>query len=114
MSYCVRVEPGAKVELAKIDPAANGGLTKAKGGKRAAELYLRLGELQQELYAAGTDSLLIVLQGMDTSGKDGTIRHVLSGVNPQGCQVTSLRPRPARSWRTTSCGGCTARSRSRA
>jgi PPK2 family polyphosphate:nucleotide phosphotransferase len=91
MSYCVRVEPGAKVELAKIDPAADGGLTKAKGAKAAAELYLRLGELQQELYAAGTDSLLIVLQGMDTSGKDGTIRHVLSGVNPQGCQVTSFK-----------------------
>jgi PPK2 family polyphosphate:nucleotide phosphotransferase len=91
MSYCVRVEPRAKVELAKIDPAANGGLTKAKGTKRAAELYLRLGELQQELYAAGTDSLLIVLQGMDTSGKDGTIRHVLSGVNPQGCRVTSFK-----------------------
>jgi PPK2 family polyphosphate:nucleotide phosphotransferase len=91
MSYCVRVEPGAKVELAKIDPAEHGGLTKAKGTKRAAELYLRLGELQQELYAAGTDSLLIVLQGVDTSGKDGTIRHVLSGVNPQGCQVTAFK-----------------------
>ncbi len=53
MSYCVQVEPGAKVDLAKIDPAADGGLTKAKGTKRAAELYARFSELQQELYAAG-------------------------------------------------------------
>jgi PPK2 family polyphosphate:nucleotide phosphotransferase len=91
MSYCVLVEPGTKVDLAKIDPAADGGLSKAEGVKRTAELIGRLADLQQELYAASTHSLLIILQGMDTSGKDGTIRKVLTGVNPQGCHVTSFK-----------------------
>jgi PPK2 family polyphosphate:nucleotide phosphotransferase len=79
------------VDLSKIDTAANGGLSKADGVARTAELTARLADLQQELYAASVHSVLIVLQGMDTSGKDGTIRHVLGGVNPQGCQVTSFK-----------------------
>jgi PPK2 family polyphosphate:nucleotide phosphotransferase len=91
MSYCVRVEPGTKVSLAKIDPAADGGRSKAEGVKRTAELIGTLADLQQELYAASAHSLLIILQGMDTAGKDGTIRKVLTGVNPQGCQVTSFK-----------------------
>jgi PPK2 family polyphosphate:nucleotide phosphotransferase len=91
MPYCVRVEPGTKVDLGEIDTRADGGLDKREGRRRAGELYAELSELQQELYAAGVHSVLIVLQGMDTSGKDGTIRNVLSGVNPQGCQVTSFK-----------------------
>ncbi len=66
------------------------------GGKKAArkelaELAGRLGELQARLYAEGRQSLLIVLQGMDTAGKDGTIRHVFRAVNPQGVRVTSFK-----------------------
>lgn len=91
MSYCVQVEPGTKVDLAKVDPAAGGGLSKTEGTKLADELYTELSDLQQELYAAGLHSLLVLLQGMDTSGKDGTIRKVFSGLNPQGCQVTSFK-----------------------
>ena len=51
----------------------------------------RLAELQELLYADGTWSLLCVFQGMDASGKDGTIRHVMTGVNPQGIEVTSFK-----------------------
>jgi PPK2 family polyphosphate:nucleotide phosphotransferase len=91
MSYCVRVEPGTEVNLGEIDTRTDGGLDKREGRRRAKELYAELAELQQELYAASVNSVLIVLQGMDTSGKDGTIRNVLSGVNPQGCQVTSFK-----------------------
>jgi PPK2 family polyphosphate:nucleotide phosphotransferase len=91
MSYSVPVEPGTNVNLAKIDPAADGGLSKADGVKHTAKLTTRLADLQQELYAASVHSLLVVLQGMDTSGKDGTIRKVFSSVNPQGCQVTSFK-----------------------
>ena len=66
------------------------------GGKKAArkelrEIGKRLSELQSRLYAEGKQSLLIVLQGMDTAGKDGTIRHVFSMVNPQGVRVTSFK-----------------------
>jgi PPK2 family polyphosphate:nucleotide phosphotransferase len=51
----------------------------------------QLHELQEMLYASGSHALLIVLQGMDTSGKDGLIEHVMSGINPQGCTVTSFK-----------------------
>ncbi|MDB5734830.1 MAG: hypothetical protein JWN16_1467 [Alphaproteobacteria bacterium] len=52
---------------------------------------VRLDERQQQFYASGRLALLLVFQGMDTSGKDGVIRHVLSGINPQGCRVTSFK-----------------------
>jgi PPK2 family polyphosphate:nucleotide phosphotransferase len=52
---------------------------------------VRLDERQQQLYASGDRAVLLVFQGMDTSGKDGVIRHVLSGINPQGCRVTSFK-----------------------
>ena len=91
MSYGIPVEPGAKVNLAKIDPAADGGLSKGDGIELTARLTTKLADLQQELDAAGTHSLLVVLQGMDTSGKDGTIRKVFSSVNPQGCEVTNFK-----------------------
>jgi PPK2 family polyphosphate:nucleotide phosphotransferase len=91
MSYSVAVEPGTKINLAKIDTAADGGLSKSDGVQRTAKLLGRLDDLQQELYAASVHSVLVVLQGMDTSGKDGAIRKVFSGVNPQGCLVTPFK-----------------------
>jgi PPK2 family polyphosphate:nucleotide phosphotransferase len=91
MTYSVTVEPGKKVDLSKIDTAADGGLSKSEGVERTEELTDRLADLQQELYAAGVHSVLVVLQGMDTSGKDGAIRKVFTSVNPQGCQVTSFK-----------------------
>ena len=91
MPYYVRLKPGQRVRLADHDPDADGGLDKQAGRQALAPLLEELAELQQELYAAGRNSVLVVLQGMDTSGKDGTIRNVFAGVNPQGCQVTSFK-----------------------
>jgi PPK2 family polyphosphate:nucleotide phosphotransferase len=87
-----RVKPGKSVHLRDHDPRATGEYSKAEAAaKRTEELRGRLGELQELLYAEQARSLLVVLQGIDTSGKDGTIRHVMSGVNPQGCVVTSFK-----------------------
>ena len=67
----------------------------------------RLGKLQERLYAEGRWAVLIILQGMDASGKDGIIEHVMSGVNPQGCDVRSFKQPSAEElahdflWRTT-------------
>ncbi len=91
-----RVEPGSKVNLDKLpeddtgdyDPKDDG---KAKAQARTVELLEKLATLQERLYASSEQALLIVLQGMDTSGKDGTIKHVMSGINPQGCRVTSFK-----------------------
>jgi PPK2 family polyphosphate:nucleotide phosphotransferase len=87
-----RVEPGARVELADIDPDQSERYKKKK--HVADELTAqreRIRGLQARLYAEGRQSLLIVLQAMDTGGKDGTVRGVFEGVNPQGCQVWSFK-----------------------
>ncbi len=86
------IKPESKVRLAHLSTGSTGDL-KDKG---AAESLLkdgrkRLDELQELLYASQAKALLIVLQGMDTAGKDGTIRHIFSGVNPQGCNVASFK-----------------------
>ena len=91
-----RVKPDSQLNLGKCDPDNTGNYKKTDQGKEkakamTAELTVRLGELQERLYANGARALLIVLQGMDTSGKDGTIRSVMSGVNPQGCTVVSFK-----------------------
>jgi PPK2 family polyphosphate:nucleotide phosphotransferase len=91
MSHAIKVTGGKRIELAKIEPRADGGLRKDEGEARFAELAAELGELQDLLYAAQADALLIVLQGLDTSGKDGTIRNVFRDVNPVGCRVASFK-----------------------
>jgi len=86
------VPPGTPVTLSDYDPGYAGGY-KSKGETKA-ELKRngkRLQELQEVLWAEGKHSLLVVLQAMDAGGKDGTIKHVMRGVNPQGCQVTSFK-----------------------
>ena len=85
------VKPGSAVRFSKMDPANTGDLTR-KADARAAlkENIAKLADLQYRLYAENRRSLLIVLQAMDAGGKDGTIRHVMSGLNPQGCRVTSI------------------------
>ena len=86
------VQPGKKVKLHKYDADDTLGREKDDNAKRSLEKALkRVGELQYLLYAEKKHALLLVLQGMDTAGKDGTIRHVMSGVNPQGCRVTSFK-----------------------
>jgi PPK2 family polyphosphate:nucleotide phosphotransferase len=87
MPYAFKVAPGKKVELKDYDPDYNAGLDKEQGRAEFARLNAELDVLQEELYAAGQHSVLMILQGMDTSGKDGAIRNVLLNVNPQGCRV---------------------------
>src|SRR5215212_4432206 len=91
MSLSIRVKPGEKVKLADISAEGDGGLTKEQGGERLAKLSEQIGELQELLYAAHRRSMLIILQGMDTSGKDGTVKHVMSEVNPMGCRIESFK-----------------------
>ncbi len=90
-----QIAPGSTVDLTAIDPADTAGLSKAEGKARLPELNRQLEELQELLYAEGKHKVLIVLQATDTGGKDGTIRHVFDGVNPQGVKVASFkRPTP--------------------
>lgn len=88
-----RVKPGTKVILAKdFDPAFKEGVRKKKDGVALLAQGVRLlSEYQARLAAQDTWGVLVVLQAMDTAGKDGTIRHVMSGVNPQGVQVHSFK-----------------------
>lgn len=88
--FCV--PPGKKVRLDKLPTNETGKFKDKSAAVRAAKKNLdQLDELQELLYAESKRSLLIVLQGMDTAGKDGTIDFVFSGVNPQGCSVTSFK-----------------------
>jgi len=88
----LRVEPGAAAGLAGRDPGSRLGLgDKQAGLARLEELVTRAGELHNRLWAESQRALLLVLQGLDASGKDGTIRHVLTGVNPQGCRIVAFK-----------------------
>ena len=87
MPYTLPVEPGAKVDLSTYPTALTGGLDKHAGRELLEPLKQEIHELQTLLYAASQHSMLIVLQGMDTSGKDGTVSKVLESVNPLGCRV---------------------------
>ncbi|MBC8076087.1 MAG: polyphosphate kinase 2 family protein [Chloroflexales bacterium] len=91
MPRLFRVDPGSSVKLPDYDTRHDDDLSKDQGQEQFDALAKELGELQELLYAAGSHSVLILLQGMDTSGKDGTIRNVLRDVNPAGCQVTSFK-----------------------
>jgi PPK2 family polyphosphate:nucleotide phosphotransferase len=87
------VRPGQKVKLNQWDPNDKSLFEgdKSDGKKALKDLNQRLAELQELLYAEGKHKLLIVLQAMDTGGKDGAIRHVFEGVNPQGVRVASFK-----------------------
>ena len=88
------VSPGIRLNLTTIDPDNTGDYQKSSKNKAKAvtkKLVKKLGALQERLYANNSRALLIVLQGMDTSGKDSTIKHVMSGVNPQGCKVVTFK-----------------------
>jgi PPK2 family polyphosphate:nucleotide phosphotransferase len=84
--------PGEKFRLADFDPGDTGSYAKkAEAADEVARNLLRLYELQEILYAQGKHALLVVLQAMDTGGKDGTVEHVMGTVNPQGAQVTAFK-----------------------
>jgi len=103
-----RVKEGKKVDLAKwptrVDPVYK---SKKHYEEMLADHVAQLDALQQLLYAANSHALLLIFQAMDAAGKDGVIRHVMSGVNPQGCQVFSFKHPSATElqhdflWRTT-------------
>ncbi len=87
-----RVKEGDSIKLSKISTKAGKELSKKADGIEALKVdNASLQEAQNRLFASGHRSLLIILQGMDASGKDGTVRHVISGVNPQGCRIYSFR-----------------------
>jgi len=87
-----RVEPGEPFSLAAHDPADTGGLSGPDEVTREYELlHDRIADLQDRLYAEEKQSLLIVLQGIDAAGKDGTVKHVLRGTNPAGVRVYSFK-----------------------
>jgi PPK2 family polyphosphate:nucleotide phosphotransferase len=89
-----RVTDGSRFRLKDIDPGDTRGLKdehKPEAQQRLADSVAWLADEQDKLYAQDRRSLLLVFQAMDAAGKDGTIKHVMSGVNPQGCQVTSFK-----------------------
>jgi PPK2 family polyphosphate:nucleotide phosphotransferase len=88
-----RIDDPGKFRLASCDTADSGGIALDKKGGKAilAQDTDRLKELQERLYAHGHWAVLVVLQGMDTAGKDGVIEHVIGAINPQGCEVHSFK-----------------------
>ncbi|EJL74865.1 polyphosphate kinase 2 family protein [Chryseobacterium populi] len=80
-----------KFSIKKTSTEYNGKLTKEEGAQLLIAEKEKLRELQEKLYADGSQSLLVVLQAMDAAGKDSLIEHVFGGVNPQGCNVTSFK-----------------------
>ena len=88
-----RVTDGSKFRLKKIDPADTRGLKpdKKEAADRLATGVQWLAAEQDKLYAQDRRSLLLIFQAMDAAGKDSTIKHVMSGINPQGCSVTAFK-----------------------
>ena len=89
-----RITSGRKFRLKDHDPGDTGGLgseDKPEAKRMLATGIERMADLQEKLYASDEWGVLLVFQAMDAAGKDGTIKHVLSGVNPQGCQVHSFK-----------------------
>lgn len=100
--------PGSKISLDDYDTAYTGNFTDPKQAKKMLKRDVkRTAKLQDMLYAYSRHSILIIFQAMDAAGKDGTIKHVMSGINPQGCQVFSFKTPSAEEldhdflWRTT-------------
>ena len=91
MSYAYRLEGDRRIKLKDFDPGDKAGLKREEGEEKTEEIVAELVELQELLYAAQHESVLIILQGRDTSGKDGAIRHVMGPLNSQGCEVASFK-----------------------
>ncbi len=85
------VEPGTRVRLEKLDTSATHGFDKERGVTHTMEQQTRLADLQDRFWAEAKRSVLVVLQGIDAAGKDGTINKVMEAFNPQGCPVTSFK-----------------------
>src|SRR3954462_9186435 len=104
------IRHGGRFRLSDVDPNDTASISsKEHAAPLLADGLARLQSEQEKLYAQGTWAVLLVFQAMDAAGKDSTIKHVMSGVNPQGCQVFSFKA-PTREelahdflWRTTRC-----------
>ena len=108
LAQSYRVDDGRKFRLKDFDPGDTGGFKSHEHAKNLLQAGIeKLSDMQQKLYAQDCWALLLIFQAMDAAGKDSTIRHVMSGVNPQGCQVYSFKaPSPEELdhdylWRTT-------------
>src|SRR5713226_622460 len=103
-----QVADGSHFRLKEFNPAETLGLKSKEHAKEALERGIaRLAKLQEKLYAQDRWAILLILQAMDAAGKDSTIKHVMSGVNPQGCRVNSFKAPSAEElqhdflWRTS-------------
>jgi len=109
LSKAYRVENGRKFRLQDFDTADTGGVSKKHAEKELPRGLERMIDLQDKLYAQDRWAILVILQAMDAAGKDGVISHVMSGVNPQGCQVYSFKQPSAEElnhdfvWRSNKC-----------
>jgi len=92
LSNKFRIDDGKKFRLKDVDPADTGHWKSKEHAEAAlAEGIVRTAELQDKLYAQDNWSLLLIFQALDAAGKDGAVKHVMSGINPQGCQVHSFK-----------------------
>lgn len=105
-----RIVDGKKFRLKEVNPADTNGLTSREEAQQALQLGVEhLAKMQEKLYAQDRRGLLLIFQAMDAAGKDGAIKHVMSGINPQGCQVYSFKSPSAEEldhdylWRTSKC-----------
>ena len=110
LSKPYRIDHGRKFRLKDFDPGDTGRMKSRKRGELALPVGVKLlSDLQDKLYAQDRWALLLIFQAMDAAGKDSAIKHVMSGVNPQGCEVFSFKQPSAEEldhdflWRTTKC-----------
>jgi PPK2 family polyphosphate:nucleotide phosphotransferase len=91
LTYAHRLDGKRNIKLKDFDPSEHAGLEREEAEKKTAQFIEELIELQELLYAVRSQSVLVILQGRDTSGKDGTIRHVAGPLNSQTCSVASFK-----------------------
>jgi PPK2 family polyphosphate:nucleotide phosphotransferase len=110
LSKPYRIDHGKKFRLKEFDPGATAHIQSKEHAKELLEKSIaEMAELQDKLYAQDRWAVLLIFQAMDAAGKDGAIKHVMSGVNPQGCQVYSFKAPSSEDlnhdflWRTTKC-----------
>jgi len=92
VAYATRVDVEGSFGLAAIDPGEHGGLEETEAEDRLADLTAELRELQELMFAAETNGILVILQGMDAAGKDVTIGNVFAAADPASCRVESFKP----------------------
>jgi PPK2 family polyphosphate:nucleotide phosphotransferase len=109
LARAYRVTNGRSFRLKDVDPGDTHGIARERAREALKGGVALLSEMQEKLYAQDKEAVLLIFQAMDAAGKDGTIKHVLTGVNPQGCQVFSFKQPSAQEldhdylWRATRC-----------